>query len=742
MKKYLLLFLAAQMFVNQSHAVDQSDQMFAAFGGRCHSYGSLTQQAQADQLALTDIVNAIKNDPNCNAVKGAVSGLRNLNVNSILEQASDEEDVETLTQTASDLELALAQENALATPDLNYIAALRLELSNAKISIVKNKNSSRGKRNKTEKLQTIENFNSYSKSILGRIASNDLCFKDKPNLAATLGAQIFALSGTLAGGIVGSLIFSAGEIADQLIGFFRERTSNNDMRPIFEMKLGQAAGCGMEALASTYCKSQDMQTLLKLKTQKEKMSSSQVTTHAGVEIVTKDIKEFEEWITALDSGSLATTAGRAIDKKEALDFENALSKVTEELSAALAEEKKSFAKAEDKEVAITRAVSRLTSLMAVGNNVCFTNCPAPSKISDLFVIDPVCGPKIYYWSNGTSFGRSRSEQTDANGNISSNCDTFLDANFPELPNINNFDKNISDLIFKAQKITSDKSSEVKESNPYLVLAKVEDKAKIFMTNSIAYLTSLEDEPGGIQEKNNTRDLIVSTKQRLQKALDIINRSSSLKSKGSSSDQKSNETKIEAQKKLSELSELLVANDTFLISKAMGEIVRKDLLHKAENGKLDPDLAAMIDLSSSQSLTQLIELSLDLDKARSQISFSKDLSKANLDAFYKRFEDDLVKRIETLKKDAKDDSEKIYPLAELCMKTIAAPKLGDKIKSACKGVVLQSEDTKDITISFDTESGKSFNDRVCSLNNYYRKNFLYRKNLSSIEKIKNKTKVSK
>ncbi len=743
MKKYLQIFLAAQMFVIQSHAVDQSDQMFAAFGGRCHSYGSLTQQAQADQLALTDIVNAIKNDPNCNAVKGAVSGLRNLNVNSILEQASDEEDVETLTQNASDLELALAQENALATPDVNYITALKLELSNTKISIVKNKNTARGKKNKTEKLQTIENFNTYSKSILSRIASNDLCFKDKPNLAATLGAQIFALSGTLAGGIVGSLIFSAGEIADQLIGFFRERTSNNDMKPIFEMKLGQAAGCGMEALASTYCKSQDMQTLLKLKNQKEKMSSSQTTTHAGVEIITKDIKEFEDWITALDSGSLATTSGRAIDKKDALDFENSLRKVTQELSAALAEEKKSFAKAEDPEIAITRAVNRLTGLMTVGNYSCSgSNCPTPSKISDLFIIDPSCGPKIYFWSNGTSFGRSKTEQTDSNGNISSNCEPYIEANFPGQPNINNFDKNISDLIFKAQKITSDKSSEVKESNPYLVLAKVEDKAKLFMTNSITYLNSLLEETGGIKEKNNTKDLILSTKQRLEKALDIINKPGGLKAKDSPNDQQSNENKIEAQKKLSELAELLVADDTFLISKAMGEVVRKDLLHKAENGKLDPDLAAMIDLSSSQSLTQLIELSFDLDKARSQISFSKDLSKANLDAFYNRFEVDLVKRIEKLKSDAKDDSEKIYPLAELCMKTIAAPKLSDKIKSVCKGVVLQSSDSKDIAISFDTESGKSFNDRVCSLNNYYRKNFLYRKNLSSIEKIKSKNKVSK
>jgi len=79
------------------------------------------------------------------------------------------------------------------------------------------------------------------------------------------------------------------------------------------------------------------------------------------------------------------------------------------------------------------------------------------------------------------------------------------------------------------------------------------------------------------------------------------------------------------------------------------------------------------------------------------------------------------------------------LAELCLKTITAPKLGDKIKSLCRGVVLQSQDSKDIQLSFDEEMKKPFNDRVCSLNNYYRKNYLYQKNLSSIKHNKNRTK---
>ncbi len=743
MRKYLLLLLVVQSFVSLGHAVDQSDQMFAAFGSRCQSYGSLTKQAEADQKALTELSNSIKNDPNCRSIQGALSGLQNLNVSQILEQASDEEDVETLTQTASDLELALAQENALTTPDVSYVTALKLELSSTKISIVKNKNSTRGKKNKTEKLQTIENFNVYSKVIFDRISSNDLCFKDKPNLVASLGAQIFALSGTLAGGIVGSMILSAGEIADNLIGFFRERSINQKMKPIFEMKLGEAAGCGMQALTSTYCKSNDMQTLLKLKEQKVKTGSSVATTYAGVEIITKDIKEFEDWIGALDAGSLPTTSGRATDREVVDQLVFALRKATNDLAAALAEEKKSYDEIDDKELAITKAVDRLVKIMVAGSGPCFSSsCPSPSKIVDLFIIDEECGPKIYFWSNGVSFGRTKSQiATDQNNNIKG-CTSFIEANYPGQPNINNFDKNISDLVFKAQKLTSDAESRVKESNPYLVLAKVEDKAKLFITNSIAYLGTLEKEPGGIQEKNNTKDLIVSTKQRLEKALSIIERPSGLESKAVSNSKQSDGNKIEAQKRLSELAELLVANDTFLISKAMGEIVRKDLLHKAENGKLDPDLAAMIDLSSSQSLTQLIELSFDLDKARSQISFSKDLSKANIDSFYALFEDPLIKRIEQLKLDAKDDSEKIYPLAELCMKTVSASKIGNKVKTACKGVTLQSSASKDIAISFDKESEKHFIDRVCSLNNYYRKNFLYRKNLSSIEKIRSKNKVSK
>lgn len=692
MRVIILTLLTIQF----AHAEDLSDQIFSAFGGRCHSYGNLTQQAQADQLALVSISNSLKNDTNCRAVQGALSGLQNLNVSQLLAQTNDAEDIETLTQSAADIELALVQEQAAPTPDADYITALKTELSALKISIVKNKNSMKSDKKKQQKVETIENFNAYSKQILSRISSNDLCFADKPNLAASIGAQIFALSGTLSGGIVGAVILSAGEIADNLIGFFRDKSINEKMKPIFEMKLGQAAGCGMEALASTYCKSQDIQTLLKLKEQKEKASQAKSTTRSGIEIVTKDLREFESWVSALDAGSLATTAGRAQDKNKIFDLENSLKKTTQDLSAALAEEKKSFVKADDKEAAITKAVDRLSALMVV-TGFCSGSCPTPSKINDVFALDPQCGPAIYLWSNGVSLGRPKSEQGP-----NTVCGSYISQNYPELPNINNFDKNIGDLILKAQKLTSDAASEVKESNPHLVLAQVEDKPKNFMINSITYLDSLLAEKDGIAKSNNTKALIVSTQQKLKKALDVINQPSILKTKKSAPESQSQDAEADAQRRLSELANTLVNNDAFMVSKAMGEIVRKDLLYKAENGKLDSGLSDLIDQSSSQSLTQLIELSLDLDKARSQISYSKEMSKQNLDSFYQKFEETLEKRIEKIKSDISEDPDRASDLAELCLKTITAPKLGDKIKSLCRGVVLQSSDSKVIRLVFDDE----------------------------------------
>lgn len=721
------ILIFSLLITHFAHAEDLSDQIFAAFGGRCHSYGNLTQQAQADQLALVSISNSLKNDNHCKSVLGALNGLQNLNVNQLLEQTNDAEDIDTLTQSAADIELALAQEQALPNPDVNYITALQAELSQLKISIIKNKNTLKSDKRKQQKLETIENFNAYSKQILARISSNDLCFANKPNLAASIGAQIFALSGTLSGGIVGTVILTAGEIADNLIGFFRDKSINKKMKPIFEMKLGQAVGCGMEALASTYCKSQDIQTLLKLKEQKDKATKAKSTTQSGVELVTKDLREFESWISSLDAGSLPTTLGRAQDKKNILDLENGLKKTTQDLSATLSEEKKSYAKAEDKEASITKSVERLAALMLIPG----------TKMSDVFALDPLCGPMIYLWSNGTSMGRPKNEQSGFSTNP---CNTYIGENYPESPNINNFDKNIADLILKAQKLTSDVASEVKESNPHLVLAQVEDKPKSFMINSVTYLNSLLAEKDGIAVSNNTKTLIISTQQKLQKALDIINQPSLLKNKKSKSEEDQNQdAEVEAQGKLSELANTLVNNDAFMISKAMGEIVRKDLLHKAENGKLDAGLNDLIDQSSSQSLTQLIELSLDLDKARSQISYSKEMSKQNLDSFYQKFEETLEKRIEKIKVDISEDPERVSDLAELCLKTITAPKLGDKIKSLCRGAVLKSSDSKDIHLNFDDEIKKPFAERVCSLNNYYRKNFLYRKNASSMKLQKDKVK---
>ena len=737
-----IVIVFALIFSLQVRAEDLADQIFTAFGGRCHSYGNLTQQAQADQLSIASIYNTVKNDSNCKSIQSALTGLQNLNISQLLDQSRDSEDLESLTQTAADLELAIAQEKVRTQPDNDYITALKTELSSIKISIVKNKNSMKSDKKKKQKLQTIENFSSYSKQILSRISANDQCFVDKPNLAASLGAQIFALSSTLSGGIIGSIILTSGEIADNLIGFFRDKSINDKMRPIFEMKLGQAAGCGMEALASTYCKSQDLQTLLKLKQQKQNLEDSvqiNSTARQGIELVTKDLRDFETWIASLDAGSLPTTAGRALDKKNILDLENGLKKATQDLSAVLAEEKKTVNKADDKEAALTKAAERLSNLM-ISNGPCFTNnCPTPSKISDIFALDPQCGPIIYLWSNGASYGRAKSEQSST-GSAGSICNTYIASKYPELPNINNFDKNISDLIMRAQKLTSDAASEVKESNPHLVLAQVEDKPKNFMINAVTYLDGLLDEKDGIVKNSNTKALIVSTQQKLKKALDVINQPSVLKTKKTANSVDfTQDVEVEAQRRISELANTLVNNDAFMISKAIGEIVRKDLLYKSENGKLDPGLNDLIEQSSSQSLTQLIEISLDLDKARSQISYSKEMTKQNLDSFYQKFEESLEKRVEKIKSDLTDDPERMSDLAELCLKTITAPKLGDKIKSLCRGVVLQSQDSKDIQLSFDEEMKKPFNDRVCSLNNYYRKNYLYRKNLSSIKHNKNRTK---
>ena len=146
---------------------------------------------------IKNIIQSIKDDDKCKGVVGALNDLDRLNVSNLLKERVAEQDVEYMAVQASDIELAVESENQVATPDKDYLKALKKELVDIKVALVKSKKMSNQEKTRT-RLETIGNFQKYSAVLFASLKKSDQCLNSNPNLGASIGAQVLGLGSTLA----------------------------------------------------------------------------------------------------------------------------------------------------------------------------------------------------------------------------------------------------------------------------------------------------------------------------------------------------------------------------------------------------------------------------------------------------------------------------------------------------------------------------------------------------------------
>jgi len=176
-------------------------------------------------------------------------------------------------------------------------------------------------------------------------------------------------------------------------------------------------------------------------------------------------------------------------------------------------------------------------------------------------------------------------------------------------------------------------------------------------------------------------------------------------------------------------ELIPQGDTFAVPKALSEIVNQDIDQKISMGQIDENLAALMQLSSKDSLGELIKYYIGLEAARTQSRSAKELSKSNLSALASLFSENLEGRMKKLSQDIKEDSSANDSLAILCMQSLAvpeSPKIGDTdIKQYCSGKIYQSLDEKSgLKMDYNELLKKPYPERACAVYDFYRKSYLY------------------
>ena len=186
--------------------------------------------------------------------------------------------------------------------------------------------------------------------------------------------------------------------------------------------------------------------------------------------------------------------------------------------------------------------------------------------------------------------------------------------------------------------------------------------------------------------------------------------------------------------VSELSVLIApSGDSNHIGNEIAAIVKNDIDSRIKSGKLDDKMSAILQLSTSDSLNEFINGNSNRAGLEGQISGAKSLTKSNLESFGNTFSDQIEINLQSLLAESADDSDAKQTLGLMCVRLAGLPQ-APKFRSSqssifggakeisidqyCKGQSFNVP-TMHTKLSYDDMKKMSFNQRACSVYDFFR-----------------------
>jgi hypothetical protein len=233
----------------------------------------------------------------------------------------------------------------------------------------------------------------------------------------------------------------------------------------------------------------------------------------------------------------------------------------------------------------------------------------------------------------------------------------------------------------------------------------------FLYDARTYLQHLISETDGIAKGNVLKTINLSLK-RIDSVIEKLE--ASAKDSGAKPE--------DFTKDLADL--LAPSSDTYYIPRELSTIVKHDIDVKLANGKIDKNLALILQLSTSDSLSELMNNYGSLEALRNQVRGAKKLTKANLDAVGKVFSGNILNILDSLQQSAKNDSDARDDLNLFCIQTLLIPSSpiidGNDLSKYCGGAKYQSLYGNVGALDFNNLANKSYEERACSVYDFYRK----------------------
>lgn len=311
---FLSLIFSLSFFTTFAHSADYvGKDLLQYFSSTCPSQGDWTKLVQSDAEALINILENLKNDPDCVSAAGSISQLGGLATKMTQLETTNQRKIEIEKLKAKEIELS-NQLSSTSDPDaISDIQAAIRDVQVEKAVLLAEDSSSKS-------LNGESIASSYSQIVLSTnqlykaIANNSRCLEKNPRVISTVTSLVSSIGGGVAtiNPALGIGLSAASEFLGNTVEAIRVGQINRKIRKIADGTLVNSGfKCALESLSNRWCELSDARKLLDFKfriIKKPKMESGFLSV---MTIYDRKIPSFLEWLTKVRAGAPAATESDA-----------------------------------------------------------------------------------------------------------------------------------------------------------------------------------------------------------------------------------------------------------------------------------------------------------------------------------------------------------------------------------------------------------------------------------------------
>lgn len=303
----------------------QANQILETFSSSCPTQGQWTQAALSYANSLVQVLESVKNDPDCKTISGALSQTQNIaTIVSNLSQDPNQAQILSLQKQQQELMLMIS-----GSTNATDIATFNTELQTVNVQLAQYQglqiaaNKFQKSKNQGQALQSLV---SGTNTLMQQATQNSSCIQKNPAILPAIAGLAGSIEATLLTGGHSMVVGAAADILNAAIDGIRVGKITRQINRMASSISASAYQCTLETLSNQWCSAQDALDVIKLKGGALTHLNSKVPIQVGIDVLNKDSDIFLNWLQSLTAGTDPNNQAVAAREAEVLDRDAAVKK--------------------------------------------------------------------------------------------------------------------------------------------------------------------------------------------------------------------------------------------------------------------------------------------------------------------------------------------------------------------------------------------------------------------------------